>query len=825
MDKGDSMFKTGSKANIRGKLQYVAMIIFFVCISIIMTYPVVRDMFYGYVVAQFHDDLISIWTLMWDIHSILQNGLNVEQLFDANVFYSYKLTLAFSEHQIFTALMGLPLYLITRSAIVMYGILTILPFALSGITMFVLVKHLTKSYLAGIVGGIIFSFIPYKMWCIHQIQNMMTMWMPLTLLCLHKFYERYKYRYMIYASIFFVFTALSSGYYMMYFSVFIGLFIVFYGFYYRILVAGKHILSVILFIGISMSFIFPFYYPYIILRGLYGMTRSIWEVEWYSATVKSYYSTFSWYKVIKGLHFLGDRPAFIGFLPIGLILYLLGRIKMKVAMYHNIFFYTLFTVLAILLSFGPYIKLHSLVIPNVYLLLYKFVPGFCGLREPSRFVVFVALGVAILVAYSISFLEKKLRKKWLLWSIPLLILVEYASFPLSMVRLPYDKKDLPVISWLSKQKGNFAIFEVPYSISEMPFYMYYSTYHWKRIVSAFNTNLPPIQQILGVSNFEKKLSVLKSINVKYVVVYKMWYSKSDIGRLVKVGGDSLRKVYEDEKSIVYEITDRDRNFIPYGTKLSSHRFSVYIPHSLPSNRWSVVVLKLLDEKPVVFLDRKMVSLVWKDRTNREVYREKVAIEAQKLAFMEPHKCIVGKFKVPNLPVGRYVVEVCDIGGGLIGRCIVNIVHRVKYWNCQPLPDDGYRVKFIAVDLPRAFLGGRTIRVSVTFKNVSRYDWITYADNRWQRLNYRTAVSIPTLYNIHLSYHWLDVRTGKTVVFDGNRAVLPCVVKSGEVIKVPLMVRAPGRRGKYVLEITLVQEGVSWFERKGASVFRKVVFVK
>ncbi len=766
----------------------LGVLLVFVILSILMTYPIVLKMWKNYMVAEFQDDLITMWTLAWDIHKI--SHLSFSHFFDANIFYPYRLTLAFSEHMLFISVMALPIYILLHNMVVVYGILDISAFALSGFTMFLFVKFLTRSYLAGIVAGIIFTFFPYRFFRVSQLQTLMVMWIPLLFLYLHKFYGSFNYRYMVYAAIFYVFTSLSNGYYMLFLLPFIVVFVLFYGINEKSLLSRKHIFGLLIFVIIDLLFIFPVYYPYLELHNLYGVKRSLSEVDWFSASFGSYYSTCSWYGRIKSLHFLGDRPMFIGFLPMGLLVYLFVKSRGSIVRNKNILFYTIFTLLAVLLSFGPYIN-HWNKLPGVYLLLYKYFPGFYGLREPSRFASLFAFGIAVLVGYAVKRLDKSIRWRKILWLIPIIIIFEYASFPLSMVRLPYDKKDLHVISWLSKQKGNFAIFELPYNINEMTFYMYYSTYHWKRIVSSFNGFLPPIQQLLGVSSMERKLSVLRATNVSYIVVYKMWYPKSGIKKLLEIGSGSLKKVYEDEKSIVYEITDRDRSFIPYSTKLSSHRFSVYIPRKLPPKGNSVVVLKLLDRKPVVFLDKKKVVLVWRSKTGGSVYREIVSIDAQRLAFLEPRGYIVGRFKVPDLPLGCYLVEVRSVDNNFIGKSNVDITQHVDYWGCQPLPPDGYGVKFIDADFPEVFLHGKTTKVSVTLENMSKYDWITYADNRWQRLNYRMAVNIPTLYNIHLSYHWLDAKTGKVVVFDGNRAVLPCVVRSGEVVRVPLMIKAPG----------------------------------
>ncbi|AYN92949.1 MULTISPECIES: sulfotransferase family 2 domain-containing protein [unclassified Pseudomonas] len=64
--------------------------------------------------------------------------------------------------------------------------------------------------------------------------------------------------------------------------------------------------------------------------------------------------------------------------------------------------------------------------------------------------------------------------------------------------------------------------------------------------------------------------------------------------------------------------------------------------------------------------------------------------------------------------------------------------------------------------------------------------------------------------VNLSYHWLDAE-GSAVVFDGLRTPLPQPLEPQQTITVPVSVQAPERKGTYTLRITLVQEGVAWFD--------------
>ena len=66
---------------------------------------------------------------------------------------------------------------------------------------------------------------------------------------------------------------------------------------------------------------------------------------------------------------------------------------------------------------------------------------------------------------------------------------------------------------------------------------------------------------------------------------------------------------------------------------------------------------------------------------------------------------------------------------------------------------------------------------------------------------------------NMSYHWRLPR-GRRVVVDGLRTPLAQHVASGQEITTNVVVRAPDERGKYVLEIELVHEGVTWLSQAG-----------
>jgi O-antigen biosynthesis protein len=72
-----------------------------------------------------------------------------------------------------------------------------------------------------------------------------------------------------------------------------------------------------------------------------------------------------------------------------------------------------------------------------------------------------------------------------------------------------------------------------------------------------------------------------------------------------------------------------------------------------------------------------------------------------------------------------------------------------------------------------------------------------------------------MHPVNLSYHWLDTQ-GRTVDFEGLRALLPTSLGPGESIEIELQVEPPPRAGAYTLALDLVEEGVGWFSLQGVA---------
>jgi len=73
-------------------------------------------------------------------------------------------------------------------------------------------------------------------------------------------------------------------------------------------------------------------------------------------------------------------------------------------------------------------------------------------------------------------------------------------------------------------------------------------------------------------------------------------------------------------------------------------------------------------------------------------------------------------------------------------------------------------------------------------------------------------SRPPFVPVHLSYHWLDKVTRRTCVWDGYRSGLYPDAPANTTTRCNMMISAPDQPGRYLLQISVVQEEVCWFDQ-------------
>jgi hypothetical protein len=153
------------------------------------------------------DPSIHSWAMWWDYHQTFHDPLH---LFDANIFYPLRYTLAFTEDDYGIALLFFPLYALGLRPLTVNSVATFLGFAFCGYGAFRLTRTLTGSNAAAWVAGVVFAFIPYRFHVLSQVTYVFAGWMPLLLEALVLFARGRTWKRAAWLGVAFTMNALSS---------------------------------------------------------------------------------------------------------------------------------------------------------------------------------------------------------------------------------------------------------------------------------------------------------------------------------------------------------------------------------------------------------------------------------------------------------------------------------------------------------------------------------------------------------------------------------------------------------------------------------------
>ena len=149
--------------------------------------------------------------IAWVQHALPRDPLH---LFEAPIFYPEHDTLAYSEHMIVPAVIGLPFHWAGGSPVLVYNLLVMVGFVLSGVAMSRLMTRWTGSLAAGVVAGALFSFNAHVLTRFAHLQALHVEFIPLTLYALDRVLDEPRIRHAVLLSCAFVLQALCSNYLM-----------------------------------------------------------------------------------------------------------------------------------------------------------------------------------------------------------------------------------------------------------------------------------------------------------------------------------------------------------------------------------------------------------------------------------------------------------------------------------------------------------------------------------------------------------------------------------------------------------------------------------
>lgn len=514
------------------------------------------------------DPCFTLWTLGWDFRHFAQ--FDFSTYWDGNIFYPSKGATRYSDPLLGVALTAYPIYLVTHELIMTVNIFFLLTSVLSAFFTFLLVYYLTKDYYAALVSGLIFSFNPFRFAQFGHIQILAMMWIPLLFLLLYLILDRRKIIYWPFFLLLFLLNALTSGYHGIFFSVFLGVFVVWLSVSRQ--VNGNFIAGLALCLVVSFIVLFPLYSSITMTK-----SESQWSIDFVrsqSPGLRSFIEVDS-HNICYGeiLRASGTLPfnkaLFPGFIPVlFMFLCIWCRYGIRDFKTRDFTFYLIMISGAVVLSLGPSMEIFGNTVTMPYSFFYDHVPGFKSLRYSNRMMECALLGMAVLAGFVLAHFNLKQSDRIRNTCVVLLsicVVAEGLSIPLRGAYLPNEKSMPPVYRWLNTAPDG-PVIEYPMSPdgqnSLSAEYMYYSTFHWKKLVNGASNRTPPeyrsLKSELQLFPRKQALDRLAGTGVRYIIVHTSRYDEASgiemLNYLQNLEGDTLKKVYEDDRDLVYELT-------------------------------------------------------------------------------------------------------------------------------------------------------------------------------------------------------------------------------------------------------------------------------
>ncbi len=564
--------------------------VLFAFASIYITFPLIFHMT-NYVTGE----LVVSWIMNWNIHAIMhgvwaQPGA-WQAFFDANIFYPYHNTLAYSDLLLSSSIFALPLFIFVHEPELPSNITFISSLILLGFFTYILVFYLTKNFFASLLSGLLIIFSPVTLDKRFHLQILAIEWVPLALLFFLHFLKTKRYKFLILSLFFFVvqtYNSFMAGYFLVFSYTGVGL---------SYLVSnGKKIVSLvtkktILFSLLAFVLIFPIIVPYYQVSHEFSFVRDIRETIHLALQPEDLLVTNETSRLKPILWFFDAKqypssaevkPGFLGliFTILALVsftyIFLKQKSKKRFSTSQNDVTLLAFVGVALwglVLSLGPALHIgrltihHPFLIPLPYAIAYYVLPGFQGIRDSSRFEMLFVISIAIVIGIVIDQLlkKRKLYIKTLVWTVLLIAVMGEFVGPINYGSA-YTFENFPqVYTWIAKNTPTTAVIleEPVYNWDNNPFgdnrevlREYFSTLHFRKLISGGSGFSPPPWQQFAKSqfaNFPSPASVLqvKKYGANYLIVHKGEFD------ILKKNGDYVLSMLSQNSHLRFIIKEGD----------------------------------------------------------------------------------------------------------------------------------------------------------------------------------------------------------------------------------------------------------------------------
>ena len=469
------------------------------------------------------DGKFSIWNVAWVSRTLVADPWHV---FDANIFYPHRGTLAYSEANLGAGALGVPAYWATHNPYAAHNSAVLFAFMLSAIGTYYLVRYLTADRRAAAVSAICYAFCPHVFGRTAEIQLLMTFGLPFSMLAFHRLADRPSSGRGVALGV----TMAAATYFCAYYGVFVLLMV---GFSVVVTAAMRrswrnahYWTAIAIAAGTAIALILPLFEPYLALQQGKGFSRSIDDARPYSADWRTYVTSSAYAHLwIERVVREGREVAFPGFVATAFgVAGIVAGWRAGARMRETVVLYCTVGALALWASFGPGAGLYSA--------LYHTVPGFTLMRAPARFGLVVTFSLAILAGFGVHSLLARVRQATLIAAMLAIVAVAELAEVLRWSDVPPVSPAYQKLATLPRGP----VIEMPFFWPEVGLfqhsrYMLFSTWHWMPLVNGYSDYVPPdfLDSTLALRHFPSRdaFKILESKGARYALFHRDKYNGSN----------------------------------------------------------------------------------------------------------------------------------------------------------------------------------------------------------------------------------------------------------------------------------------------------------
>lgn len=426
------------------------------------------------------DAMLNIWAVAWVAHQLPRDPLH---LFNANIFYPERLTLAYSEAMLVQGLLATPIIAAGGSPVLAFNLVLLAGFALTGWAFCLLVHRWTGSWGAGYTCGSLAAFNSHVLVRLAHLQTQHVEFIALILFALDRLIVTRQVRHALWLGIGFALQGLTSIY-LLVFSTWMLLF--------AVLMRARDWLrrDAVRMIGrlglagvVAAILMGPYLSGYYWLRRGSGFERAVIESRMYAASWIDYlstgsrlhYSLWSWRFIDASAS--ATFPGIVAIALVGLaFVWPETRRDSRVRMCAGA-------------GIGCAV-VSMLPSTEIFPRLYAVIPLFRMVRVVAHMGQIVLLMIAVVAGFGVAGLRRRVTdpRRWAAVALVLCALVN-----LETLRAPLGYRtftEVPPIYDVLRQASDAVVVELPFAPPEAFFasatYMLNSTRHWRPILNGYS---------------------------------------------------------------------------------------------------------------------------------------------------------------------------------------------------------------------------------------------------------------------------------------------------------------------------------------------------